>query len=138
VAVAGAEHALAGQVAAAGEGSVTRSGGAWRALAAAARQARTPAEERALAVLAVLTAQLREAQHELARLDVVPGDAALVTTPRDVAPAGRADRATRCGGGRRGGPPRLSQSARCARGMVLPSGKRFPACVPTSPCMPNT
>ena len=69
VALAGAEAALAGQVAGAGEGSLLRLGAArWRALAAAARSARTPAEDRALAVLAVLTRKLREAHDEIARV----------------------------------------------------------------------
>jgi hypothetical protein len=73
VALAGAEHALAGQVAAAGAGSLSRLGGArWRALAAAARGARTPAEDRALAALAVVTRALREAQDAVARLRPTP------------------------------------------------------------------
>ncbi|GJG89351.1 hypothetical protein tb265_45320 [Gemmatimonadetes bacterium T265] len=83
-----AEHALAGQVAAAGEGSLQRLGGTrWRALAAAARGARTPTGTQTFAARAVVTRKLREAHDELARLRLSPTGAALDTAPPDVAPA---------------------------------------------------
>ncbi len=51
----------------------------WQALAAAARGVRTPAEERALAALAVVARKLREAHAEVARLGAAP----LTTTAPD-------------------------------------------------------